>query len=85
MRIGPGPARAAYLADACSDDAGLRRQETEDVVERRGELDRIIKDRNLPESLARFLEARHETRMRALPDPPSEVGQPTPATRGAQA
>jgi len=49
----------------------------------RSDLDRIIKERDLPESLARFLEARHETRMRALPDPPSEAGQPTPATRGA--
>ncbi len=49
----------------------------------RGSLDRIITERNLPESIARFLEARHETRMRALPDPPAEDGQPTPATRGA--
>jgi len=49
----------------------------------RGSLNRIIAERNLPESLARFLEARHETRMRALPDPPTEDGQPTPATRGA--
>ncbi|MGL5168168.1 MAG: Na+/H+ antiporter [Afipia sp.] len=49
----------------------------------RGSLNKIIKDRNLPESLARFLEARHETRMRALPDPPREDGQFTPATQGA--
>lgn len=48
----------------------------------RGSLDKIIKERNLPESLARFLEARHETRMRALPDPPQEDGQYTPATQG---
>lgn len=49
----------------------------------RGSLDRIIKERNLPEGLARFLEARHETRMRALPEPPREEGQVTPATQGA--
>ena len=49
----------------------------------RGSLDRIIKERNLPEGLARFLEARHETRMRALPEPPREEGQFTPATQGA--
>jgi len=49
----------------------------------RGSLDKIIKDRNLPEALARFLEARHETRMRALPEPPREEGQYTPATQGA--
>jgi CPA1 family monovalent cation:H+ antiporter len=49
----------------------------------RGSLDKIIKERNLPESLARFLEARHETRMRALPEPPREEGQFTPATQGA--
>lgn len=49
----------------------------------RGSLTKIIKERNLPESLARFLEARHETRMRALPDPPREDGQFTPATQGA--
>ena len=49
----------------------------------RGSLDTIIKARNLPEGLARFLEARHETRMRALPEPPQEEGQFTPATQGA--
>lgn len=49
----------------------------------RGSLDRIIKERNLTESLARFLEARHETRMRALPEPAKEEGQFTPATQGA--
>ena len=49
----------------------------------RGSLDRIIKERNLPEGLARFLEARHETRMRALPEPSREEGQFTPATQGA--
>lgn len=55
-----------------------------DIIEAaRGSLDKIIKERNLPESLARFLEARHETRMRALPEPPQEEGQFTPATQGA--
>ncbi len=49
----------------------------------RGSLDKIIKERDLPEGLARFLEARHETRMRALPEPPREEGQFTPATQGA--
>lgn len=49
----------------------------------RGSLKSLIAERKLPESLARFLEARHETRMRALPDPPSEEGQHTPATKGA--
>jgi CPA1 family monovalent cation:H+ antiporter len=48
----------------------------------RGSLNTIIRERNLPESLARFLEARHETRMRALPEPPREEGQFTPATQG---
>lgn len=55
-----------------------------DIIEAaRGSLDKIIKERNLPRSLARFLEARHETRMRALPEPPQEEGQFTPATQGA--
>ena len=55
-----------------------------DILEKaRGSLDKIIKERNLPEALARFLEARHETRMRALPEPPREEGQFTPATQGA--
>lgn len=55
-----------------------------DIIESaRGSLDKIIKERNLPEALARFLEARHETRMRALPEPPQEEGQLTPATQGA--
>jgi CPA1 family monovalent cation:H+ antiporter len=49
----------------------------------RGSLKTIIAERNLPESLARFLEARHETRMRALPDPPAVTGEFTPATQGA--
>ncbi|RTL53778.1 MAG: Na+/H+ antiporter [Bradyrhizobiaceae bacterium] len=43
----------------------------------------IIAERELPESLAKFLEARHETRMRALPDPPRNEGENTPATKGA--
>lgn len=46
-------------------------------------LKKIIAERNLPESLAKFLEARHETRMRALPDPPKKEGEHTPATQGA--
>ncbi|MCB1412968.1 MAG: Na+/H+ antiporter [Xanthobacteraceae bacterium] len=54
------------------------------IASARGSLDAIIRERDLPESLARFLEARHETRMRALPDPPAEAGQPTPATKGAE-
>lgn len=49
----------------------------------RNSLKEIIAERNLPESLARFLQSRHETRMQALPDPPSVAGGPTPATRGA--
>jgi len=53
------------------------------IEQARSSLDRMIKERHLPDSLARFLEARHETRMRALPDPPAVAGQPTPATRGA--
>lgn len=46
-------------------------------------LRQIIAERDLPESLAKFLEARHETRMRALPDPPAKKGELTPATKGA--
>jgi len=46
-------------------------------------LDKIIAERQVPESLARFLEARHETRFRALPDPPPVEGQHTPPTKGA--
>ncbi len=53
------------------------------LVSARGRLKEIIAERDLPESLARFLEARHETRIRALPDPPTEQGQFTPATQGA--
>lgn len=49
----------------------------------RNSLKEIIAERNLPESLARFLQSRHETRMQAIPDPPSVAGGPTPATRGA--
>ncbi|HEY0235305.1 MAG TPA: Na+/H+ antiporter [Afipia sp.] len=45
-------------------------------------LKKIITERNLSESLAKFLEARHETRMRALPDPPKNEGENTPATKG---
>jgi CPA1 family monovalent cation:H+ antiporter len=53
------------------------------VAASRKELTRIITERELPQSLAKFLEARHETRMRALPDPPAKAGDLTPATRGA--
>ena len=53
------------------------------LLSARETLTKIIKERELPESLARFLEARHETRMRALPDPPKEEGQHTPDTQGA--
>ena len=49
----------------------------------RGALDNIIAERKLPEGLAKFLEARHETRMRALPDPPREGDEHSPATKGA--
>ena len=49
----------------------------------RAHLDELIANRNLSESLAGFLMARHETRVRALPDPPKEEGQHTPATQGA--
>jgi CPA1 family monovalent cation:H+ antiporter len=43
----------------------------------------IIAERDLPESLAKFLEARQESRMRALPDPPKRDGDHTPPTKGA--
>ena len=46
-------------------------------------LDGIIESRGLSASMASFLEARHETRMRALPDPPKEEGQHTPVTSGS--
>ncbi|MDO8979205.1 MAG: Na+/H+ antiporter [Afipia sp.] len=49
----------------------------------RDSLKKIISERNLPESLAKFLLTRHETRMRALPDPPPVTGEETPSTRGA--
>ncbi|MGN6311523.1 MAG: Na+/H+ antiporter [Xanthobacteraceae bacterium] len=71
------------LAEAVAEREAEIAARREIIGSARGELDRIIRDRNLPESLARFLEARHETRMRALPDPPAEAGQPTPATKGA--
>lgn len=53
------------------------------LVSARVTLRKIIAERELPESLAKFLEARHETRMRALPDPPKDHGENTPATKGA--
>ena len=46
-------------------------------------LDTIIAERDLPEGLARFLETRHETRVRALPEPAANEGDFTPATRGS--
>jgi len=49
----------------------------------RAHLDIMIEKRQLSESLAGFLMARHETRVRAIPDPPKEEGQHTPATQGA--
>jgi CPA1 family monovalent cation:H+ antiporter len=49
----------------------------------RQSLEEITTTRNLSESLVKFLEVRHETRTRAIPDPPSESGQHTPATMGA--
>ncbi len=49
----------------------------------RKHLDRIIAERALPAGLARFLETRHETRVRALPEPAANQGEFTPATRGA--
>ncbi len=49
----------------------------------RQSLDDITTGRDLPESLVKFLQARHETRTRAIPDPPAEPGQHTPATMGA--
>jgi CPA1 family monovalent cation:H+ antiporter len=52
------------------------------LVAARGALSKIIAERELPEGLARFLEARHETRMRALPEPPREGEAHSPATRG---
>ena len=53
------------------------------IVAARGALKTIIAERNLPEGLARFLEARHETRMRALPEPPREGDEHSPATKGS--
>ncbi|HVV40466.1 MAG TPA: Na+/H+ antiporter [Nitrobacter sp.] len=53
------------------------------LVSARDTLKTIIAERKLPESLARFLEARHETRMRALPDPPKDGSEHAPATKGA--
>jgi CPA1 family monovalent cation:H+ antiporter len=45
-------------------------------------LDGLIESRKLSDSLAAFLMARHETRVRAIPDPPKEEGQHTPPTQG---
>jgi CPA1 family monovalent cation:H+ antiporter len=53
------------------------------VAASRKELNRIVKERELPEGLARFLETRHEMRVRALPEPAAKEGEFTPATKGA--
>jgi monovalent cation/hydrogen antiporter len=49
----------------------------------RQSLEDITTNRDLSDSLVKFLEARHETRTRAIPDPPAEQGQHTPSTMGA--
>lgn len=74
-------------------EAGLRearREREHEIIARReiinasrGALDKIIHEQKLPESLARFLESRHETRLRALPEPAPVTGENTPPTRGA--
>jgi CPA1 family monovalent cation:H+ antiporter len=46
-------------------------------------LEDITTDRDLSDGLVKFLEARHETRTLALPDPPRQPGGETPATMGA--
>jgi CPA1 family monovalent cation:H+ antiporter len=49
----------------------------------RESLERITASGELSDSLVKFLEARHESRTRAIPDPPAEAGQRTPDARGA--
>lgn len=49
----------------------------------RAHLDSMIASRDLSENLAGFLNARHNTRVLALPDPPKEDQQFTPSTLGA--
>jgi monovalent cation/hydrogen antiporter len=49
----------------------------------RQSLEDITTGRDLPESLLKFLQARQETRIRAIPDPPTEQGKHTPTTKGA--
>ncbi len=49
----------------------------------RAHLDGMIASGTLSESLTGFLEARHNTRVLALPDPPKEDGLLTPSTLGA--
>jgi len=84
----PTVVRALDLSQHAHAEA-VHERETEIAARReilhaaRDSLKKIIDERNLPESLARFLLARHETRMRALPDPPSVTGSETPATKGA--
>ena len=48
----------------------------------RAHLDEMIAKRNLSEGLAGFLMARHETRLRAIPEPAKEEGQHAPPTQG---
>ncbi|MBR1217091.1 Na+/H+ antiporter [Bradyrhizobium sp. U87765 SZCCT0131] len=49
----------------------------------RQSLEDITASRELSPSLVGFLEARHDTRTRAIPEPPAEGTQYTPATLGA--
>jgi len=47
------------------------------------EIRKMIDDRELSVSLRRFLLARHESRVQALPDPPAENERYTPETKGS--
>ncbi|WP_315836792.1 Na+/H+ antiporter [Bradyrhizobium prioriisuperbiae] len=49
----------------------------------RQSLEEITTGRDLSQSLVKFLEARQETRTRAIPDPHPEQGHRTPSTMGA--
>jgi CPA1 family monovalent cation:H+ antiporter len=46
-------------------------------------LERIGSRQDVSDSLLKFLEARQETRSRAIPDPPANDGQPHPPTKGS--
>jgi len=67
------------------------RQERESEIAARREILRaarqslkdITSSRDLPEGLVRYLEARHESRSRAIPEPPEQPGARTPSTMGA--